>query len=184
MEPFVDMLAGGHSNSLGRTVEVVAAVLADENRLDELFHCYQSADPVVRLRVSSSLKRIEQARHDLIVASINRILDEVCTQPHLREQPSAQWTVAQIFLALTHDLTPHQYQRAKVHMQSNLETMGDWIVLAQTMETLAQWSKSDAVLAKWLKPRLELRVEDPRPSVSKKAGKCLILVERLLAKST
>ena len=38
--PFETMLSGGHPNSLGRTVEVVAAVLDDPARLDELFSCY------------------------------------------------------------------------------------------------------------------------------------------------
>ena len=36
-ERFEEMLAGGHPNSLGRTVEVVDAVLAKPSRLSELY---------------------------------------------------------------------------------------------------------------------------------------------------
>ncbi len=61
------MLTGGHPNSLGRTKEVVEMVLADPDRFDELFGCYASEDEVVRLRTSNAVKRVEAARHDLLV---------------------------------------------------------------------------------------------------------------------
>ena len=41
-EPFIDMLAGGRPNSLGRTEEVVGIVIDDHARLDELF-AFESA---------------------------------------------------------------------------------------------------------------------------------------------
>lgn len=181
-EAFPDMLRGGHPNSLGRTVEVVEQVLDMPERIGELFEAYHDEDPVVRLRVSSAFKRIEKGNHDLMVQHLDEFLDHVIELPHLGAQPSAQWTVAQICLALTQDLSGEQYARAKAHLMSNLETMNDWIVLAQTMETLSHWAVTDRDLAQWVKPRLELRVEDPRPAVNKKAGKSLARVEKALAK--
>jgi hypothetical protein len=71
MGSFESMLSGGHPNSLGRTVEVVDLALADRERLSELFACYGSADPVVRLRVSNAMKRIEAERHDWLVPLID-----------------------------------------------------------------------------------------------------------------
>ena len=65
-ERFEDMLTGGHPNSLGRTIEVVDAVLAAPERFEELFNCYQSADEVVRLRVSNAMKRVEAEQHELV----------------------------------------------------------------------------------------------------------------------
>lgn len=53
-DDFEEMLTGGHPNSLGRTVEVVDAVLADRARLARLYACYFSDDEVVRLRTSCS----------------------------------------------------------------------------------------------------------------------------------
>ena len=42
-------------------------VLADRTRLDELFDCYFSNDPVVRLRTSSAMKRVTVAQPDWVV---------------------------------------------------------------------------------------------------------------------
>ncbi len=172
IEPFVTMLAGGHPNSLGRTQEVVAHVLDAPARIQELLHAYEDADPVVRLRVSNALKRIEQQNHALMVQHLDAFLDKVIDLPTLGAQPSAQWTVAQICLALSPDLTTAQYARAKAHLMGNLATMTDWIVLAQTMETLSKWAQTDPSLARWLLPHLERQSQDPRPAVAKKARVC------------
>ena len=59
-ESFESMLTGGHPNSLGRTEEVVDLVLAEQERLSDLYSCYFSADEIVRLRVSSAMKRVTQ----------------------------------------------------------------------------------------------------------------------------
>ena len=182
IEPFTHMLSGGHPNSLGRTREVVEHVLKAPERVHELLNAYDDTDPVVRLRVSSAFKRIVQGNHTLMVEHLDAFLDKVIELPHVGAQPSAQWTVAQICLALTKDLSKAQYERVKTHLMSNLETINDWIVLAQTMETLSGWAVNDLGLAKWLRPRLKLRVADPRPAVSKKAGKSLQQVENALAK--
>ena len=61
MESFEQMLTGGHPNSLGRTIEVVEIVLADRERLEELYRCYFSNDEVVRLRTSNGMKRVAKA---------------------------------------------------------------------------------------------------------------------------
>ena len=98
------------------------------------------------LRVSSAFKRIEKANQPLMLIHLDTFLDRVIELPEVGAQPSAQWTIAQICLALTPHLTPEQHQRAKAHMMKNLDTMNDWIVLAQTMTTLTEWAKTDAAL--------------------------------------
>ena len=64
---FAAMLTGGHPNSLGRTIEVVDAVLADRSKLEELYSCYFSADEVVRLRTSNAMKRIAREQPDWLL---------------------------------------------------------------------------------------------------------------------
>ncbi len=57
-EQFVEMLKGGHPNSLVRTEEVVRVVLADHARLEGLFATMADPDEVVRLRVGDAFEGI------------------------------------------------------------------------------------------------------------------------------
>lgn len=166
---FEAMLAGGHPNSLGRTVEVVELVLANTGRFDELFGCYRSKDAVVRLRTSNAMKRIAAVRRDLLVPYIDRFIEEIGAL----DQASAQWTLAQLFGNLARDMDKRQRLAALGLMKRNLERHDDWIVLNTTMETLADWAREDAVLASWLRPHLVRLIQDSRKSVASRATKKL-----------
>ena len=168
-ERFEELLAGGHPNSLGKTVEVVEIVLASPDRFDELFSCYESSDEVVRLRTSSAMKRVEAESHDLLVPYVDRFIEEVGEL----DQDSAQWTLAQLFLKLEDDLSTAQRQKAVAIMKRNLQDRDDWIVLNATIETLARWASTDAELSSWLRPHLVRLANDERKSVAGRAMKKL-----------
>ncbi len=172
--PFVEMLTGGHPNSLGRTVEVVEIVLADHARFDDLFQCYFADDEVVRLRTSSAMKRICREQPDLLLPYLDRFLNEIA----LIHQPSTQWTLAQLFLELDPHLTADQRARATAILQHNLTAFDDWIVIIQTLTTLTKWAHNDADLRAWLKPQLLRSMEDSRKSVAKNAAKLLAQIEK------
>ncbi len=163
------MLTGGHPNSLGRTVEVVDLVLEDRSRLEELYRCYFSDDEVVRLRVSSCMKRVCAAEPDWLVPYLDDLLETVSRI----DQASTQWTLAQLFLMLGGRMSPGQHRKAVEVMKRNLTAGGDWIVLIQTARTLGDWAADDAELRAWLLPRLSEMAEDRRKSVSKKADQIL-----------
>lgn len=169
--PFEQMLTGGHPNSLGRTVEVVELILSKPEKLEELYNCYFSADEVVRLRTSSALKRITQKQPEWVVPYIDRLLNEISKI----DQASTQWTLATLFDLLKSRMSRDQQVSALTIMKNNLATHGDWIVLNTTMQTLFDWSKSDAELKQWLTPQLERLTNDGRKSVSKRAAKLLAL---------
>lgn len=171
---FEDVLSGGHPNSLGRTVEVVGLVLADERRIEELFGCYKSPDAVVRLRTSSALKRVERERHHLLLPFLDRLIDEIGSL----DQASAQWTLAQLFAALESDMTAAQKRRAGALMQRNLAFHRDWIVLNTTLQVLTAWAKTDGALREWLKPQAGRLLGDGRKSVAKGAAKALKALSR------
>lgn len=171
MERFEKLLAGGHPNSLGRTLDVVEAVLADRSRLQELFECYRSSDAVVRLRTSNALKRVEAERHDWLIPLIDPLIDDISGL----DQPSAQWTLAQLFLRLGPAMSDSQRSRALDVMKRNLTQSDDWIVLNTTVETLAQWSCHSADLRDWLTPHLRRLQSDPRKSVAGRARKLAAL---------
>lgn len=166
-ERFEEMLAGGHPNSLGRTVEVVDAVLAKPSRLSELYGCYFSADEVVRLRTSNALKRVCAERPGWLLPYVDGLLGDVARI----EQPSAQWTLAQLRERLHDRLTEEQKSEAIRVLQRNLQNSNDWIVLGATMKTLGGWAHEDAELRSWLEPRLLRLSQDGRKSVANKARK-------------
>ena len=166
-EPFTDMLAGGHPNSLGRTAEVVDLVLADSSRLEELYGCYSSPDEVVRLRTSSVFKRVSWERPAWLGLYLDSFLEEVSQL----KQASAQWTLAQLFSTLVGFMSAEQLKKAKLVLRHNLSTCEDWIVLNTTMQTLAEWAGDDEELKCWLQPQLEKLSGDARKSVAARAKK-------------
>jgi hypothetical protein len=85
------------------------------------------------------------------------------------QQPSAQWTIAEILLVLGPSLTVAERVRAIEVMKAHLTTSRDWIVLIKTMETLAEWARADADVRSWLLSRLEELAGDSRKSVGQKA---------------
>jgi hypothetical protein len=170
-EPFEVMLAGGHPNSLGRTIEVVDCVLGNRARVRELLDCYDSDDEVVRLRTSNALKRVEDAHHDWLLDHLDELIDKI----GVLDQASAQWTLAQLFLRYTDDMSTDQLKRALAVLKRNIQH-DDWIVLNQTLDTMAEWARTDAALRKWLRPHVERLAKDPRKSVASRAAKKLKLL--------
>lgn len=166
-EPFEMMLTGGHPNSLGRTLEVVDLVLADQSHLEELYQCYFCQDEVVRLRTSSAIKRVTKEHPEWVVPYLDRLL----TQISQIDQASTQWTLATLFSLLEAFMSPQQKADAMQIMQRNLTTNKDWIVLNNTMQTLTDWSATDEALKMWLLPELQRLTQDSRKSVARRASK-------------
>jgi hypothetical protein len=165
-------LTGGHPNSLGNTLAIVETVFADPSRLDELLGCYRSTNEVVRLRTSNGVKRVCRAHPEWLVPFIDRLIDEVGAI----DQASAQWTLADLFGMLRPRMSEDQAGRAQSLMQRNLVRSHDWIVLNQTLETLATWALDDDALKAWLRPHLDRLAGDSRKSV---AGRALKVRKRL-----
>ena len=162
---FEAMLTGGHPNSLGRTLEVVDAVLADRALLPPLLDTYRSDDEVVRLRTSNAVKRVTVEHPDWTVEHMDRLQGEVAGI----DQASTQWTLALIF-DLTWDLlNATERARALEIMRTNLAEHDDWIVLNNSMKVLAKRDPDRAAL----KPLIEGRVDDERKSVRSQAAKAL-----------
>ncbi|MCP4415502.1 MAG: hypothetical protein GY805_02700 [Chloroflexi bacterium] len=168
-ESFEVILTGGHPNSLGRTVEVVEIVLADRERLADLYACYGSDDEVVRLRVSNGIKRISRVKPEWLVPYIDRLLTEIAEL----DQASAQWTLADLMQTLASMMSVAQRSQAEAVLKRNLANHNDWIVLNQTMKTLGAWAKDNPDLLHWLVPHLERLSGDGRKSVAKTAVKTL-----------
>jgi hypothetical protein len=166
---FEIQLTGGHPNSLGNAEEVVSIILKDHDKLQDLYDCYKSDDAVVRLRVSSAMKRLCKAQPDWIMEYLDRFQSEISNL----DQPSAKWSLAQMFMWLDEKMDDKQRQRAIEIMKHNLETDDDWIVQNTTAESLAYFAGSDISLKEWLIPRLEKMKSSRHNSVVQKAHKLI-----------
>jgi len=160
-------LLGGHPNSLGRTPEVVAAVLADQTLLERLFATLASDDAVVRMRAGDALEKVCRQQPAWFEQRIERVFGEMAAI----DQLSIQWHVVQILGEIR--LTAAQRRRAVALAQRLLTTASDWIVLNTTMQQLFAWSRDDPALAAWLAPQLTRLAGDPRRSVARRATRLL-----------
>ncbi|MEP1123527.1 MAG: hypothetical protein ABJH68_06510 [Ilumatobacter sp.] len=172
MEEFEAMLSGGHPNSLGRTLEVVDAVLDDRSRLGDLYHCYFSDDKVVRLRMSSAMKRVTIEHREWTMDFVDGLQTDVAAI----DQASTQWTLALIFDLLADRMSLRQHALPLEIMQGNLAHHSDWIVLNNSMKVLGSWARTDRELADWLLPHARRLARDDRTSVTANAPKLLVLL--------
>ena len=138
------------------------------------FECYFSDDEVVRLRTSNAMKRLCKEDQGLLLPYLDRFLDEVSEI----DQASTQWTLAQLFGMLEPTMSDQQIKTAKNIMKRNLAEHDDWIVLNQTMDTLAKWAKNDEALQSWIVPHLQRLKDDERKSVARKAEKSLASITK------
>ena len=164
-DKFKTMLSGGHPNSLGRTLEVVDIVLNNKNNLIYLFECYLSNDATVRLRVSNAFKRIFRQNPNWFAGYVDKFQILIPTL----NQPSAEWTLAQLHLEFCYLLNEKQKSKAINISKEQLKNSKDWIVIIQTMNFLEKVAKEDESLRHWLLIKLDLISKDKRKTVSKKA---------------
>ncbi|MBL8159268.1 hypothetical protein JNJ66_02320 [Candidatus Saccharibacteria bacterium] len=139
--PFEVILAeGGRSNSLGRVDEVVAVVLHDASRLEELYQCLFASDAWMRMRAADALEKICRVQPGWLEPYVDRIHEDLAAST----QPSIQWHIAQIYGQVA--LTTEQRKAAISWLTARLSTtVVDWIVAANAMDTMATF-----VRAGWL----------------------------------
>ena len=166
---FEAMLTGGHPNSLGRTLEVVDAVRSQPQRFDALLSCYFSENDVVRLRVSNAVKRLTKESTAYLKPHVGLLLTDIAAI----EQPSTQWTLAELFTLLDRELSSAERRKAQTLVKRNLSTSSDWIVLNKSIDALMRWARRDDTLAAWLRPELQRLSGDTRKSVANRATKAL-----------
>lgn len=169
---FEEQLSGGHPNSLGNTVAVVDEILADRSALELLFQCYDSDDPVVRLRVSNAMKRVCKAHPEWVAPYLDRLI----TQTSTINQASTKWTLSTLFMLLDSFMSSEQREAAITVMKNNL-LYDDWIVQNTTADSLFYFSASSPELAQWLVPQLKILQSSKHKSVSRRVTKILSSLE-------
>jgi len=168
-ECFAEILAvGGKSNSLGRVSDVTRLVLNEKSRLDELYSCLFDEDAWIRMRGADALEKICRQHPDWLLSYVDKFQAELASNA----QPSIQWHLAQIYSQV--NLTPQQKRSAINWLKHVLcSTDVDWIVAANAMKTLVQFSKDGSVPRKDAVSLLKVQQKHKSNSVIRKANKLL-----------
>lgn len=169
MAKFADMLAeGGKSNSLGRSGEVVRLTLADKSRVDELYNCLFLDDAWARMRAADALEKVCREQPEWLEPYIDKFSKQLASST----QPSIQWHFAQIYGEVS--LTESQ-RRYAISWLSNLlsSPQVDWIVAANSMETLASFHKKGWISEKAFSSLLNNQLGHKSKAVVKRATKLL-----------
>jgi len=168
-EPFADILkVGGKSNSLGRSQEVIESVLADHDRLDELYACLFMPDGWARMRAADAIEKVCRVNPAWIEQYTDRILTDLSTS----RQPSIQWHLAQIYRQI--DLTLQQRQSVILWLENLLSTVDvDWIVSANVMDTLLYFVRSNLYKKQNLERLIAVQQNHASKSVRKRCAKLL-----------
>ncbi len=154
---------------MGRTLEVMEIVKTDPSRTEELFELYFQEDEWVKLRSSNALKRLWREDNDNIKPFVNKWVEKASAI----DQPSVQWTFAQMIEECTELLTTTQLAKAVERVKNYLIESQDWIVLNSSISSLTKFALEDAELRAWLVPHLEELTKEDRASVAKRATKAL-----------
>lgn len=173
LNKYEELLTGGHPNSLGNTIQVVEDVLTNENKLKDLYQCYDSSDEVVRLRVSNAVKRVCKIHPEWVA----KYLDSLLSKTSQINQASTKWTLSTLFMWLDTHMTSSQRESAIAIMKQNLH-FEDWIVQNTTSESLAHFAKQSSELKEWLHPELKKLTKSRHKSVARRAQKLIDLLKK------
>lgn len=165
-ETFSDILAvGGKSNSLGRTDEVIDTVLSDKQRVDELYACLSNDDAWVRMRAIDAIEKVCRQHPEWIKPYIDKFQNELTKS----NQPSIQWHLAQMYAQL--DMNDDQKEIAIDWLKSLLsDAEVDWIVSANAMKTMVQFTQSGLVHRDTAVDLLKIQQGHKSKSVVRKAN--------------
>lgn len=163
------MLAvGGRTNSLGRTAEVVRAVLADRSRLEELYDCLFEQDAWLRMRAADALEKVCREHPDWLEPFVDRWARDLGAS----RQASLQWHLAQVYRQVR--LTAAQRAVAAAWLEQLVATADvDWIVAANALDTLAEFTRRGEFSGRRLVTLLRVQQSHTSKSVVKRSGTLL-----------
>ncbi len=173
IERFDEMLmAGGKSNSLGRVNEVIALVLVDRSRLDELYNCLFVEDAWARMRAADALEKVCRQHPEWLVDYIDRFFSDLADST----QPSIQWHLAQIYAQV--QLSTAQKRTVIAWLKHILASpQVDWIVAANAMDTLVQFAQDGSVSVAQVIPLLKVQQKHKSKAVIRRADKLLATLQ-------
>ncbi len=139
MHRLLQKLTGTDRRSIGKSAEVVAAVLAHPEDFGAVFEGMLAEDPILRLCGADAIEKITAQRPELLLPFKRRLLERVAKI----DQPEVRWHVAQLLPRLA--LTPRQ-RRASVGLLRIFLQDESRIVRTFAMQALADLAAQEVKL--------------------------------------
>lgn len=139
MHELLSRLTGGDRRSIGRSNEVVAAVLGDPSLFGVLFSGLWSSDPLIRMRTADALEKITVKHPEWLQPYKEQLIGQVAQS----QEQEVRWHMAQMFPRLQ----TNQEERAAM-VGILLDYLGDRSRIVRTfaMQALADLAEQDADL--------------------------------------
>lgn len=160
------MLQGSDRRSIGRSDEVVAAVLKDSKRFRELIACLWHEDSIVHMRAADGAEKVSAQRPRLLDRYKSQLLGLLAET----DQIELRWHLAQMIPRL--NLTAAERKRAVTALRQYLDDRSS-IVRAWSLNALAELAKEDEALRSETKQLLEEASRSGTPAMKARARKLL-----------
>jgi hypothetical protein len=168
--PLLAMLRGGDRRSIGRSNEVVAAVLREPALFGVLVEGMLHPEVLVRMRAADAAEKVSAQRPDLLRAHKRRLLERVARS----DEQEVRWHLAQMIPRLP--LTAKERAGAVALLRSYLDDRSS-IVKTFAMDALAQLSASDASLRQEVLGLLRRLVVTGTPAMRSRGRRLLAALE-------
>ena len=166
MHPLLQKLAGTDRRSIGKTNEIVTAVLADPGLFAALFNGILNDDPVLRMRCADAVEKITAVHPEFLRPYKKQLIQHVAKI----EQQEVRWHVAQLFSRLK--CTPKE-RRAVVEILEEYLKDKSKIVKTFSMQVLADLAEYDETLRLFSIRQLEKLTRTGSPAMKARGRKLL-----------
>jgi hypothetical protein len=168
MSHILDRLQGGDRRSIGRSTEVVRAIMDDPALFPEVFEGMFSSDPIIRMRAADVIEKVSRKHPEYLQPFKSRLLSDVALVP----QQEVRWHLARMFPHL--NLTPEERERV-------ISLLFTWvgskdrsmIVKVNSLQSLAEFAQEDARLRITLVNTLQEVIQSGSPAMKARSRKLL-----------
>jgi hypothetical protein len=168
MSHLLERLQGGDRRSIGKSTEVVQAILDDPGLFSEVFEGMFSGDPIIRMRSADVIEKVSRKHPEFLQPFKGRLLTDVAHIP----QQEVRWHLAQMFSYLT--LTPQERDQVVPLLFSWVDSDDrSMIVKVNSLQTLAEFAQHDARLRNTVVDKLQEVMEHGSPAMKARSKKLL-----------
>lgn len=172
MHPILRKLVGGDRRSIGRSEEVVSAVLDNPGLFKALIKGLSAADPVVRMRASDAIEKISSVKPECLWPHKSLLIQRAGTST----QKEVRWHLAQVLPRLK--LSQKEILRV-VDILSTYLTDSSSIVKTFAMQALADFARQRSDLRPTILIQLKKNTLSGTPAMKARGRRLLAEMEAL-----